>query len=316
MRSDSKSQLTMATRGTDAGSGLRRAAARVLLGLAALALAACSTGMRLGYNNADTLLLYSLGGYVSLTPEQEALVKERAGALVGWHRSTQLRDYAQFIEQARGKLAAGPVSAQEVLAFNEAINARMALIGERAAPDVARLALTLSPEQVERLQRRFADDAAKARREAVKSTDNGSPDERARKYVERAEYWFGSVTPAQRALLREELQRRPDGNAGWRAERERRQQELLRLLRRMQDERPDEATATAWVRRYFAQLREPPDAERRRELLALRTANAELIAQLVNSATPEQRATLSQRLAGFAEDFTALAAGRGGLPPG
>ena len=150
----------------------------------------------------------------------------------------------------------------------------------------------------------------------MKSTDNGSPDERARKYVERAEYWFGSVTPAQRALLREELQRRPDGNAGGRAERERRQQELLRLLRRMQDERPDEATATAWVRRYFAQLREPPDAERRRELLALRTANAELIAQLVNSATPEQRATLSQRLAGFAEDFTALAAGRGGLPPG
>ena len=181
---------------------------------------------------------------------------------------------------------------------------------------MARLALTLTPEQVERLQRRFADDALKARREAVKATASESPDERARKLIERAEYWFGSVTPAQRVLLREELLRRPDGSAGWRAERERRQQDLVRLLQRMQDERPDEATATVWVRRYFTQLREPPDAERRRELAALRVANAELIAQLVNSATSEQRATLSQRLAGFAEDFTALAAWRGVLAPG
>lgn len=316
MRSDSKSPVTGPSGDAGPRRGLRHAAARVLLGFAALALAACSTGMRMGYNNADTLLLYSLGGYVSLTPEQEALVKERAGALVSWHRTTQLRDYASLIEQARGKIAAGPVSAQEVLAFNEAINTRMMLVGERAAPDVARLALTLTPEQVERLQRRFADDAAKARREAVKAAETVSPDERARKYIERAEYWFGSVTPAQRALLREELQRRPDGNAGWRAERERRQQELLRVLRRIQDERPDEATATAWVRRYFAQLREPPDAERRRAMQALRADNAELIAQLVNTATPQQRAALSQRLASFAEDFTALAAERAALTPG
>jgi len=309
MRSDSKSRLLQT----------RHAVQRALLCVAAFALAACSTGMRLGYNNADTLLLYSLNNYVSLTSEQELLVKERAGALVGWHRSTQLRDYASLVEQARGKLA-GPVESQDVLAFNEAINARMTAIGERAAPDVAKLALTLTPEQIQKLQRRFADDAAKAQREASRektaATGNGSPDERARKYIERTEYWFGSVTPAQRAMLREELQRRPDGNAGWRGERERRQQELLRVLRRIQDERPDEATATVWVRHYFAQLREPPDPERRRALAALRTANAELIAQLVNSATPEQRATLSQRLATFAEDFTALAAGRSGLAPG
>ena len=42
--------------------------------------------------------------------EQEQLVKERAGALVAWHRSTQLRDYAQLIETTRRKLD-GPVTA-------------------------------------------------------------------------------------------------------------------------------------------------------------------------------------------------------------
>ena len=53
------------------------------MGLFALLFAACST-VKLGYNNADTLLLYSLDRYVSLTDEQEQMVRrreERATAL-------------------------------------------------------------------------------------------------------------------------------------------------------------------------------------------------------------------------------------------
>lgn len=293
----------------------RRAAQWVLACAVAVTLAACSAGMRLGYNNADTLLLFSLNNYVPLTAEQEQLVRERTSALVGWHRSTQLRDYAQLLEQARSKLA-GPVTAQDVLGFNEAVNARMATLGERAAPELARLALTLTPEQIDRLQRKFADDADKTRREQVKANGDGRIEERLKKQVERTEYWFGSVTPAQRTLLREALLARPDGGASWVGERERRQQELVRVLQRVQSERPDEAAATTWIRRYFASLREPADAERRRAMRVEREQNAELLAQLVNSATPEQRAALMKRLSGFAEDFVALAAERAANTPG
>lgn len=298
---------------------LRRAAQFLCACVAVVALAACSAGMRLGYNNADTLLLFSLNSYVPLTAEQEQLVRERTAALVSWHRSTQLRDYAQLVEQARGKLA-GPVTAQDVIGFTEAANARMATVGERAAPELARLALTLTPEQIDKVQRKFAGDAAKARREQVKAAGNGSGDgridERLKKQVERTEYWLGSVTPAQRTLLREALVARPDGGAWWIGERERRQQELVRLLQRVQSERPDEATAASWVKRYFVQLREPADAERRRAQKVEREENAELIAKLVNSATPEQRANLTRRLSGFADDFVALAAERAANTPG
>lgn len=319
MRSDSKSRSPQPR--PTAGRALQC----LLLAVAAVALAACSAGMRLGYNNADTLLLFSAGRYVSLTSEQEALVRERTSALLAWHRTTQLRDYAQLVDDARRKLA-GPVTPQDVLAFNDAVNARLARVGERAAPDLAQLALTLTPEQVGQLQRKFSEDAAKEQRDGERAaarpvaarTDARDPraEERLSKLLERTADWFGSVTPEQRALLQAAAARSVDDQAGWSAERARRQQALLRLLKRIRAERPDEATATAWTRAYLAQLSAPADAERRAQVQAMRAANAELLAGLINIATPEQRAVLSRKLAGFAEDFSALAAARGEMGPG
>jgi len=280
-----------------------------LLVAVAVVLSACSTGVRLGYEYADTLLLYTIDGYVGLTPEQEQLVKERSAALVAWHRSTQLRDYAELLETSRRKLA-GPVSATDVLEFNHAVNARLAALGERAAPDLAQLALTLAPEQLARLERKLASDHSKARRELVQFAGKEALDERAKKYAERAEFWFGSVSREQLELIRSAVAQQPNNAAWWIEERERRQLELLSVLQRIQRERPGEAVATAWLRDYFMQLQNPPDSERRRSMEQFRETNAQLVAQLINVATPEQKAALSRRLARFAEDFLALASAR------
>jgi hypothetical protein len=288
---------------------------RWLLLAAALAVSACSTGVRVGYAYADTLVLYTIDGYVGLTPEQDQLVRDRAAALVVWHRSTQLRDYAQLIESARRRIE-GPVTAADVLAFNQSIDARLMTLGDRAAPDLAQLALTLSPQQLDRLRRKLAADNSKARRELVQVTGKENLDERVRKVAERADFWFGRLTREQLELVRASIERYP-GKAGWWIdERERRQRDLLVVLQRIQSERPAEAVATGWLRAYFAQLQSSSDAERRREFDQFRTENAELIAQLINSATPEQKAALSRRLGSFAEDFIALASGRAALPPG
>ncbi len=286
----------------------------LLLGLA-LVLTACSSGMRLGYNYADMALLYSIDGYVGLTPEQEQLVRERAAALMAWHRSTQLRDYAQLLEATRRKLA-GPVTATDVLTFNQAFNARMAALGDRAAPDLAQLALTLTPEQVARVERKLASDSSKARREQVQFAGKENLDGRVKRYAERADFWFGSLSREQLDIVRASLAKRPDNAAWWIDERERRQRELVALLQRIQVERPDESTAVGWLRAYFKQLQSPADPERREAVEQFRANNAELVAQLLNAATPEQKAALSRKLGSFAEDFVALAGDRNAQPPG
>jgi hypothetical protein len=283
------------------------------LALAACALAACSTGVKLGYNNADTLLIYTLDGYVGLSSEQDALVRDRAGALLAWHRTTQLRETAQLFENARAKLA-GPVTAADVLRFNAAINAQIAAVGEKAAPDIAQLALTLTPEQLTRIERKLATDSSKARRELVQFAGKESLEQRVQKYSERAEFWFGRLSPEQLAIVRDSLAKRPSNAAWWQDERERRQRELVALLQRIRNERPPEATAAIWLRAYFAALQAPPEPARRAAIEEFRQNNAELVAQLFNAATAEQKAQLARRLGGFADDLAALAGDRAQRP--
>lgn len=271
-----------------------------------VAAAACSS-VRLGYNNADTLLLYTLDTYLDLNEQQEELVRERMRVLLAWHRATQVRGYAEFLEAA-GKRLDNRVSSDEIFAFNVEMNRRLVMLGDRAAPDLAALALTLQPAQLERFARKLADDDSKNRREAGATGAKRSLERRAKRNTERAEEWFGSVTPQQHELIRAALATRPDGEDFWVREREQRRQDLLRVLQRIQSERPATDEAARWLRDYFARLAEPTDGERRARMDEYRHANAELIASLVNAATPEQKAVLHKKLHGYAEDFASLAA--------
>jgi hypothetical protein len=281
-----------------------RGARLLVLGLFALLFAACST-IKLGYNHADTLLLHGLERYVSLTAEQEHMVRQRVGSLMAWHRATQLADYAAFLQRTRSQID-GDVSPAEVLAFNEGLNARMAALGERAAPDAAALALTLSPAQIEQVEHKLVDENVKARKESAREMKQ-AVDERAKKYAERSEFWLGKLSDQQMRIVRTSLANRPVDSLYWIEARERRTRDLVALLRKIQAERPTEEVAANWFRAYFRELAKPSNPDQRARAEAFRRENAQLVAQLVNSATPEQRAQLDKRLSGFAAEFVQLA---------
>ncbi|MBK9246486.1 MAG: hypothetical protein IPM30_16925 [Burkholderiales bacterium] len=294
-------------------TALGRHARRFVLASVALLAVACSQ-LQLGYNNADTVIAYALDSYLDLDDEQERLARERIDALHRWHRGTQLAGYAQLLNEAQKKVA-GPVTAADVLEFNAGIRRGLAAIGEQAAPDLAALALTLQPAQVDRLADKLARDSSKARRELVRFAGRESLEQRFDSYVERAEEWFGRLTPAQRETIRTSLAQRPEAEEAWMAEREQRQRELVAVLARIRAEQPPAATATAWLRQYFAELAEPRDPQRRAKLSIYREENAALVAALLNSADAAQRLALAKKLRGYAGDFDALAAkglGNGG----
>lgn len=290
---------------------LARRAAQTLALAAVLLLAACSS-IKLGYNNADTLLVYSLDSYLDLDETQEKLVKDRVRELLRWHRSTQLQAYARFLDDTERKVGNGSVTADDVLAFQQAMNEKMLKIGEQAAPELVRLALTLQPAQVDHFADKLAKDSSKARREFMKIAGKETLDDRVEAYAERTESWFGSLSKEQLGLVRASLSARPSGQQLWMEERERRQRDLVAVLRRIVDEKPTELIAAHWLREYFGELAWPADEARRARLQENRRNNALLIAQLINSATPAQKATLSKKLRGYAQDFTTLASSSGG----
>ncbi|HKO67507.1 MAG TPA: DUF6279 family lipoprotein, partial [Burkholderiaceae bacterium] len=274
----------------------------------AMSIASCAA-MKIGYNNADTLALLQLDSYLGLTADQEQLVKERMNALLAWHRSTQLRDYAAFIDKMRSKVSS-QVTAADVMEFNQQLNARMMTAGDKAAPDIAQVALTLTPDQIDRAAKKVTNDATKARREFVRAEKDAGA-ERVKKYGERAESWFGKLTAEQKDIIRKSLASRPTHETWWIDERERRQREFISLLRKIQADRPTEEVAARWFRTYFMQLNVAPDADRRARAESYRRGSAELIAQLINHATPEQRAALDKKLNDYAQDFRSLAASNG-----
>lgn len=301
MRSDSSSPMT----NFSVFNAVRRMALAALAAAVVISVTSCAA-MKIGYNNADTLALIQLDSYLDLNPDQELTVKERMNALLAWHRSTQLRDYVAFIDQARAKLA-GQVTTADVLEFNQQLNTRLMTAGDKAAPDIAHIALTLTPEQIDRAAKKIAHDATKARRELARYADKDAGAERVKKYTERAESWFGKLTEPQKEIIRNSMASRPTDATWWIDERERRQREFIALLRKIQAELPAEPVATRWVRTYFAQLNVAPEAERRARAESYRRGSAELIAQLINHATPEQRATLDKKLNDYAQDFRSLA---------
>jgi hypothetical protein len=270
-----------------------------------LLLAACSS-VRFGYNHADTFLVSSLDRYLDLENGQKQLAERQAEAFLAWHRATQLNDYAALLEEARVKIR-GPVTVDDVLAFQWKLMNRLAAIGERAAPEIARLALTLTPEQIAHLRSELADDEEEFREKYEADGADGIAKAQAKRFIKVSRFWFETLTPAQEEIVRAGFAGRDRISRFWMEERERRQRDLVAVLDRIRSEHPAPGVAAGWVRDYFAGFVQHADPQQRASAQAQQRSNADLIAKLINAATPEQRAELDEKLERYANDFTALA---------
>ena len=201
---------------------------------AVFVLAACSS-LRLGYNNADTLLMYAADSYLDLDSEQDAFARERVRALLAWHRRTQLREYARLLESVQQRLdttATQPLTAAEVLMIQRQGADHMLTVGRQAAPDLVRLARMLKPEQIDYLGNKLAKDTEKLRRErrvAVSTSTGVASEARIKANLDRARTWLGRVTPEQEQLIREAALATPAAERRWIDNRERRQRALVAL---------------------------------------------------------------------------------------
>lgn len=276
-----------------------------LLLLALLLLQACSA-VRLGYQNADSLTRWWMDQYLDFEPAQEALVRERLARLHGWHRRTQLPDYANVLRQAQG-LAGGSPTADDVLALGDAVIARVRATAEQAIPDMADLLPTLTTAQIERMERRFAEkNEERAREEGLVDGETGQRKARYKRTLERAEYWLDSFGGAQKAALRQLIDGQTAGSQFWHEERQRRQREWLELVRKVVREKPPRERIVQSLREYLVDFDLPRDPARLAQARALRRASAELAVAILGLATPAQREHARHKLGDFIADIMEL----------
>ncbi len=285
------------------------ARAAVFVALAAI-LVSCSF-TRLAYNQADTAASWMADDYFDLNGNQKTDFQERFTRFHAWHRGEQLPDYAQFMRTARSRVQDG-LTSDEVLWFVDGIRARYRTMARQAAPDAAALLATLTPSQVENMQRKWDKDNRKYVKEHKL---NGTLEERqereAKRIVKYFREWLAPLNSEQEQRVAAAVKHMPDLSRERYEERLRRQKAFLELLAsRNDDPQRLQARLTEWMTSW----ERTRSADYQKRLDALWKQRAELFAQLESGFSTEQRNASLQRMASYAEDFTQLAR-RGGDAP-
>jgi hypothetical protein len=284
----------------------RGIAAAALLAAALLATSCSLTKLAysnapFAYSNAMPMLAWIAGDYVELSGEQKDSLRKRLKKAFAWHRAQELPEYRRFLESVAEKCA-GPVSVDDVRAAYADLRSYYHRTVERVIPDIADLLLKLDADQVWQLERKFADDNAKLVRESSKDSADERRELRATRFIGNVEEFTGRLSSSQRDLVRARFAGGDDLVAERLADRRYRQGETLAMLRA----KVSREQMIAGLKRLLIdteQWRSPAFQMRLRER---DQRMFELVAALFATLTPQQRASLQERLRGFIRDIAEL----------
>lgn len=271
-------------------------AARRLAWLALLLLSGCGM-LRFAYNNADVFLRWQLGRYLDIHGAQSEELDTRVDAFVAWHRANALPEYAKLATDAAKRFERG-LSQEDLVWGYDSVQAQLREAVRAGAGHIADLLDRLTPEQIEHLERRFAEDNRKFARENLKGSEEERRRRRAKRNIDRLEEWFGELNEAQVERVRRYSERAPFSDAHRDRERKRLQSEVLEMIRDREARARLAGWAATWERR-----REPAHAEIVR---AQRTEYFAMLLDLDKSLTPAQRESVRRRLRDLVADFQRL----------
>jgi hypothetical protein len=274
----------------------------------AVALAGCSA-IKLGYANLPEVAYWWLDGYVDLDDVQSPRVREDLARIHAWHKATELPRFLALLQRLE-KLAPADATAEQVCAVEPELRERFAAVRDQAEPAIVTTAMSLAPEQLLHLERKYAQNLREYGREWVRLSPAERRDKRAKELTERLENVYGSLHEAQRTALRQQLERSAFDPALTLAERRRRQQDTLAVLRRITAPGVSLQDARLAVRGLVERFTASPDAAWRSYQDTMRAETCRLIAAVHNAAPPEQRENAARKLRGWQRDFTELSGAR------
>jgi hypothetical protein len=263
---------------------------------------------RVGYNMAPTLLDWQISRYVTFNAGQQEIVDKSLAALHEWHRQTQLPVYQRFLGSVSDRLSRagdrpGPA---ELDAWRTEITGAWRAIPPQLALPIARIALTLSSEQIDDI----ADQMRKRDAEHLEESDrDASPqarrEERLERWTSRAEWALGELSLSQQALLERRVRNAPD-STGWWQSRARQRAGFIALLRRIAQSGATEQAAGKQIEQWLNGFGEPTTEQERQYSETLRAYSYDTMAQMLALATDGQIRQLRRKIDGLSSDLQGL----------
>lgn len=273
---------------------------RLLLIAAVLIVLSGCSAIKLGYNNADTLLQWRGGKYFNFEGEQKAEFERRVQRFLAWHRRTALPEYARLTNEMGDRLARG-LKQEDLVWGYDSFQTQLRQALRTGGAEMGELLDALSPAQIERFQARFE----KENREHAREHGLGEPpderrEKRVKRSVERLEDLLGTLTEKQVERIRLYGARAQLDGSLRDLDRKRLQRELIAMVRGKEARKRLEQWIVAWD-----QQRDPVYADM---LGANRREYYRMLLDLDRTLSFEQRSRAVQKLRDFARDFTTLGA--------
>lgn len=288
----------------------RMLCARMTRIIAALALGAAVAGcsaIKLAYNNLPEVGYWWLDGYVDFSDAQTPKAKSDLTSLLAWHRAVELPKIIAVLQKAEA-LASDDISPMQACELVADIRMRVLAASERAEAPGASLAVTLSEAQLQTLERKYAKNDAEYVKDWIDRTPAQQQEKRYDKFLEQNEDFYGRLDNDQRDLLKQLIGQSLFDAKLVDAERRKRQQEALVLLRKFIAERTSAAEAQPAIHAYVQRIAEPRPGAWRDYQKGMLDEGCRYVAALHNATRAEQRQKAVQRLRAYETDLRDLAA--------
>jgi len=274
----------------------------IVLALMLATLAGCSM-VRLGYPQLDTIAAWTVDEYFDLDPQQKQEFQRRFERFHEWHRYEQLPDYALFLAEAKARLQKG-LKREDALWVTNGVRARYRTLVTYVADDAAAMLMSVTPEQLDALRRRWEKDNRRFVREYRLEA---SVEEQRRatglRALSRIRDWVGHLDDGQEQEILAWASALPLIHGPRHQDRLRRQREFLQLM----SQRDDAGRFTAQLRNYLSNWEEGRDPGYNRLFNEWTQQQAELYVAVYGILLPHQREAVADRLQGYINDFTLLA---------
>jgi hypothetical protein len=280
----------------------------IILALAlCLALSACSA-IKLGYNALPTLAYWWLDGYVDFSDEQNPRVRDELARLLAWHRQQELPHFLALLARME-QMATGEISAQQACAVASDVRERLHAVAERAEPGLTALAALLTGREIRHMARKFRRNNERFTQDWVKPARAEWQEKRFEKMLERTETIYGRLDEPQREVLRQRIAQSAYGPARVLGEMQRRQHDLLDVLRRLTAAGGvPEPEGRRLVRGWLADAENSPDPAHRAYQDTVLQEGCATFSLLHQSTTAAQREQAVRRLRAYQRDVRDLMA--------
>jgi hypothetical protein len=266
--------------------------------------AACSA-VSLGYSALPGLGVFTLDRYFDFDETQREFVRGGLNDLQAWHRKQELPEYRRILLSIKQRNQKNLTPA-DLEWFRGELSQRYAAVAEKSLPQIAQLALTAKPAQLQKMRNRLADQNKETREKYLQPNIAKRNAERLKRSVDRFEDYVGSLREEQKKMIDETLQQVPSTDESWYEDRLQRQKQISDLLEQIRREQPTKETAAKLLRDYLARTTEPADAKNAGYYDRALKMSDDMTLKLFASLDQKQRQALDKKIDSWIADIDGL----------